>query len=690
MKNAIYLQNAEIDLRPGKRHLIVGEEDIRFKCLGGIISKTVPIKNFQVPWKPIELLVEPYTGDVIIKEGSLPNNATYIGPDPDHHLLFSRVKDNFLFYDISYGKIIHALNLFGLGEQFIDREMGGLSGGERMRVALALAFERDHDCVVLHGVLPWLDTLGRTALKEVIRADNKSCQVILEHEYEDLLDIIHDIYELKDNKLNKVCPDHLSSPQEYYKDSLVKIANNQIMLEMKEICFKKYPDAFEKREMPILEGLSYSFFNNTNYCIMGPNGSGKSTIAKMLYKIINSDSGEIFIENKSIKKMSREEIIEKIAYVSQFPNSQLIFPTLGVYKKRYANNSLVGKLLDNWIKDPDSKPVISLSILQQKMLVLLTSLTNQTKIVILDEPTWGMSKKDIKILASFIKEIVAEDKTMIIISHNESFPEMFNCKTLFLNNGKLLEQNQNENCKPNETLKMRKESVSIGGKIDQMIRNVPFEIKISLLFIIALYSFGSVFILSDMNILKYMIILSVLTILSISLLAATSHMTEVKSLLIMWSLGTFLYIFIAFLLYTMGLTIIPYSRIIEPTMKMIYIFSYPVRMLLIFASGLIFIKSISPLDFKIIGMSKSRSILLFRSIEYGKNTLIETQEAMKLLNWWPTHSLGSIIKYKDALQIIRNAPILISTAIRNIFVWSPWAWMCIEDSLNQNSEGNSK
>ena len=163
---SLLLNEAHIEVVTGSPCLILGENDGAYHTLGGVLAGVIPLTDAHVPWESIRLLLSPFTGSVRLSGGRLPEPSFYIGPDPDRLLLFSRVEDNFSACGLDHARSLLALSRFGLGPVFLRRRLTALSGGERMRVALALAFSGDHETLILDGVVPWLDSSGREAQRK--------------------------------------------------------------------------------------------------------------------------------------------------------------------------------------------------------------------------------------------------------------------------------------------------------------------------------------------------------------------------------------------------------------------------------------------------------------------------------------------------------------------------------------------
>jgi len=75
--------------------------------------------------------------------------------------------------------------------------------------------------------------------------------------------------------------------------------------------------SYKEREQPILHNLSLSFRARTTTAIIGASGAGKSTLADVLMGLLVPDSGELFVDGKSITGSARHEWRKQVAYVPQ-------------------------------------------------------------------------------------------------------------------------------------------------------------------------------------------------------------------------------------------------------------------------------------------------------------------------------------------------------------------------------------
>ena len=440
------LENIDIDFSNHRLVVITGVENIAFEIMGGIIAGLFPIKK-EESFSQLEEIIKYFSGTLIVHNGKIPDLGLYIGADPDRHILFSRVKEEIyaqLGFNINAAEVI---NRFGLGESFLDRKIITLSGGEKVKVALSILFSKKTECIVLHGVLPWLDINGRNVLmKEIERSlDNGIKIIILEQEIEIFKDLDTDFYYFNGKTIDKSTKENIIKQKmslirmiaNVNKNIYSKDSNNKI-LSFKNVYFDYF---LNKRNNLLLEDISFTLLNSRIYGLTGENGSGKSTIAKLITRILIPIRGSIIFEGKDLKKLSRMDIISKICYVGQFPERQLVYGDVDQYKQKSAdsNNRLSIKLLDRFFSNDSSYPISTLNPLQLKLLLLFSSIKKNTRLIILDEPTWGVDIDGQMEIAKIIDFLIAniDGLTILLISHDREFLNVFSTDMLMLSNGKI-------------------------------------------------------------------------------------------------------------------------------------------------------------------------------------------------------------------------------------------------------------
>ncbi|MCD4668335.1 MAG: ABC transporter ATP-binding protein [Sulfurimonas sp.] len=192
----------------------------------------------------------------------------------------------------------------------------------------------------------------------------------------------------------------------------------------------------------ILQNINLNIKNHLS--ILGANGSGKSTLAKAICSLIEFD-GEVFIDSTNTKELS---LIDKAKTLSYIPAKLEIFDSfitveefvlLGrfPYKKNYFDYSEKDrKIASNtleFLKISHLKEniVSSLSSGEQQLVLIAQALSQQSKIIIFDEPTANLDPHNSKIIAEHIKGL-KEYHQIILITHDLHLASYVNNPVVFI------------------------------------------------------------------------------------------------------------------------------------------------------------------------------------------------------------------------------------------------------------------
>lgn len=178
----------------------------------------------------------------------------------------------------------------------------------------------------------------------------------------------------------------------------------------------------------VLQDVSADFKDKAITVIMGPNGAGKSTLLKVAFGLLTPYGGNILFENKPIKATPQMLIKQGIFMV---PQGKRVFQNMTVqenielathfWKSRKNFDSEFERVLTDFeeLKPFLKLPAGNLSGGQQQMVALARAFINKPKMVLMDEPSIGLSPKLINDTFYKIKEM--KDKTgvgFIIVEHN--------------------------------------------------------------------------------------------------------------------------------------------------------------------------------------------------------------------------------------------------------------------------------
>jgi branched-chain amino acid transport system ATP-binding protein len=199
--------------------------------------------------------------------------------------------------------------------------------------------------------------------------------------------------------------------------------------------------------MEILHGVDLEVKPDEIVAIIGPNGSGKSTTLKSIFNLCNIYSGKIIWKNKNITKLkTHDKIFEGISYV---PQGRQVFRDLTVHENLemgafiMKDKELVKTNIKDvyekfpFLKQKSNKNADTLSGGQQQMLAIGRALIQNPQLLLLDEPSLGLSPKAMKEIFLKIKEINKEGVSIIIVEQNAKAAVEIADRTYILEDGKI-------------------------------------------------------------------------------------------------------------------------------------------------------------------------------------------------------------------------------------------------------------
>jgi len=174
--------------------------------------------------------------------------------------------------------------------------------------------------------------------------------------------------------------------------------------------------------IPIITDISLTADIGAITTIIGPNGAGKSTFAKTLVGILRATTGRILVNDKDITKMPGHLIPQNgLVYVPQNDN---VFPRLtvrenmevGGFAAKGNTSERMEDILDIFtdLKKARDKRAGFLSGGQQNLLAIARSLMVEPSVIVLDEPTAGLSPAYTDVVWNQV-EIIAKSGTAVVV-----------------------------------------------------------------------------------------------------------------------------------------------------------------------------------------------------------------------------------------------------------------------------------
>jgi branched-chain amino acid transport system ATP-binding protein len=162
--------------------------------------------------------------------------------------------------------------------------------------------------------------------------------------------------------------------------------------------------------------------------VVGANGAGKSTVLKNVSRLVRPTSGAIALDGVDLGRLQSHEVVEK--GVIQVPEGRRIFPEMTVVenlrmgsfvkatrKDRERNQARVFALFPR-LAERKAQLGGTMSGGEQQMLAIARGLMGNPKLLLLDEPSLGLSPLLVKNIFDIIKEINRQGTTILLVEQN--------------------------------------------------------------------------------------------------------------------------------------------------------------------------------------------------------------------------------------------------------------------------------
>jgi len=177
---------------------------------------------------------------------------------------------------------------------------------------------------------------------------------------------------------------------------------------------------------PIIQDISIEATPGRVTAIVGPNGAGKSTLLRTITGVIRPQQGQVLLDGEDVTGLAPEQLIRKgIAYVPQVQN---VFPTLTVHENLemggYTRTSGLRERIDQlYATFPDlraamKRPARTLSGGQRNMLAMARGLMVDPSVLLLDEPSTGLSPRFIAAVWERIRLVCSTGVAVVVVEQN--------------------------------------------------------------------------------------------------------------------------------------------------------------------------------------------------------------------------------------------------------------------------------
>lgn len=181
-------------------------------------------------------------------------------------------------------------------------------------------------------------------------------------------------------------------------------------------------------KIPILHGVSLEVRGSEMVAVIGPNGAGKSTAFKSIVGLVHPSHGRVIFDGREITGMRPDQILPLgLAYV---PQGRIVFPQMTVLENLEMGAYIVtdkAEIQKGLERVYQIFPVLreryrqlagTMSGGEQQMLAVARALMTNPKLILLDEPSLGLSPKYVTLIFETLVEMKRGGYTLLVVEQN--------------------------------------------------------------------------------------------------------------------------------------------------------------------------------------------------------------------------------------------------------------------------------
>lgn len=202
----------------------------------------------------------------------------------------------------------------------------------------------------------------------------------------------------------------------------------------------------------VLDGVSLEATDGENLVIFGRSGTGKSVLLKCIVRLLEPDSGKIFIKDNDVLSLNIKELNELRKQIG------FLFQSAALYDSMSVRHNLEFPLVRNFDFTPKEREEKIISVLEKVSLLdaidkmpselsggmkkrvgLARAIITEPKLMLYDEPTTGLDPITSKEISMLILELQKSLKmTSVVVTHDLICAEIIADRAIMLNDGKII------------------------------------------------------------------------------------------------------------------------------------------------------------------------------------------------------------------------------------------------------------
>ncbi|MCH7731758.1 MAG: ABC transporter ATP-binding protein [Candidatus Marinimicrobia bacterium] len=177
-------------------------------------------------------------------------------------------------------------------------------------------------------------------------------------------------------------------------------------------------------KIKVLHGITIAVTEGQIATVLGSNGAGKTTLLRTISGIVEAEYGQIIFRGQRIERLDTDRIVQ--AGIAHVPQGRLIFSELtveenlklGAYTQRSHDGMETVFSYFPLLKDRLAQYAGTLSGGEQQMLAISRALMSKPKLILLDEPSLGLSPKLVQEIFHILKRLNEDGLTILLVEQN--------------------------------------------------------------------------------------------------------------------------------------------------------------------------------------------------------------------------------------------------------------------------------
>ena len=220
------------------------------------------------------------------------------------------------------------------------------------------------------------------------------------------------------------------------------------------IQIKKLGFSYDK-QIPVIKNINLEIPKASVTTILGPNGSGKSTLLHLILGILTPNSGNIYLDTKERSVFSRNDLNKMIGLVPQdesvpFDLSLQEFvllgraPYLGLFEIPGEEDRRISldAINEMGLGELSERAVPTLSGGEKQLAVIARAIAQQTKILLMDEPTAHLDLANRAKVLNMIQKLTAMGITVIMTTHDPNAASIIADHVILMKKGSIIASGQ--------------------------------------------------------------------------------------------------------------------------------------------------------------------------------------------------------------------------------------------------------